>query len=498
MNTPSSLQFLNTLPMDTLIFVTVGIILFAFILIGFLSRYKMCPPDRVLVVYGNVGGQHSSKCYNGGATFVLPILQSYSYLSLRPMNLDVPLKGALSAQNIRVNTPASFTIGISTQDGVMENAATRLLGLPTQEIESLAKEIIIGQMRVVIASMTIEEINADREKLIRHITEGVDVELNKVGLRMINCNITDITDDSGYIEALGREAAARAINDANIKVAEETKKGEIGRANAQREQAIAVANAQADAKLGENTAAVRIADSESALAVSRAEASRISETAVKIQEAKVLEESFKAQKLAQSARAALEQATLEATRIVPAKIAQQEAEINAEAEAERTRRINKGQADALRIQREAEGAGQKALLEGEAAGIRAKLIAEAEGAKAALEGRAQGFEKMIGIAGNDTAAAVQLLLTERIVELARVQAEAIKGLTFEKIVALGESSPGNFVSGLLGNVLSLHELAKSAGIELPEYLGKSKDASRPPAPPKDRPAPEHPLPPTGI
>lgn len=479
----SILNQLNTLPMDLIIFAVLGVLVFAFLLIGFLSRYKMCPPDRVLVVYGNVGGQHSSRCYNGGATFVLPVLQSYSYLSLRPMNLDVPLKGALSAQNIRVNTPASFTIGISTQDGVMENAATRLLGLPTQEIESLAKEIIIGQMRVVIASMTIEEINADREKLIRHITEGVDVELNKVGLRMINCNITDITDDSGYIEALGREAAARAINDANIKVAEETKKGEIGRANAQREQAIAVANALADAKTGENTAAVRIADSESQLAVSRAEASRISETAVKIQEAKVLEESFKAQKLAQSARAALEQATLEATRIVPAKIAQQEAEINAEAEAERTRRINKGQADALRIQKEAEGAGQKALLEGEAAGIRAKLLAEADGAKAALESRAQGFEKLIGIAGNDASAAVQLLLTERIVELARVQAEAIQGLTFEKIVALGESSPGNFVNGLLGNVLSLHEIARSAGIELPDYLGKAKDAPRRPVPP---------------
>ena len=478
--------------MDIIIFATLGILVFVFVLVGFLSRYKMCPPDRVLVVYGNIGGERSSKCYNGGATFVLPILQSYSYLALRPMNLDVPLKGALSAQNIRVNTPASFTIGISTQDGVMENAAMRLLGLPVQEIEMLAKEIIIGQMRVVIASMTIEEINNDREKLIRHITDGVDVELNKVGLRMINCNITDITDDSGYIEALGREAAARAINDATIKVAEETKKGEVGRANAQREQAIAVANALADAKTGENAAAVRVANSESELAVSRAEASRISEIAIKMQEAKVLEESYKAQQLAQAARAALEQSTLEATRIVPAKIAKEEAEINAEAEAEKTRRIFKGQADALRIQKEAEGAGAKSVLEGEAAGIRAKLIAEAEGAKAALEGRAQGFEKLVGVAGSSAAAAVQLLLAERIVELAKVQGEAIRGLTFDKVIAMGEGSPGNFVNGLLSNVLSLHEIAKSAGIELPDYLGKSKDEKAKPRPATDWSAPAAP------
>jgi flotillin len=469
----NALNQLNTLPMDIIIFASLGVLVFAFLIIGFLSRYKMCPPDRVLVVYGNIGGERSSKCYNGGATFVLPVLQSYSYLALRPMNLDVPLKGALSAQNIRVNTPASFTIGISTQEGVMENAAMRLLGLPVPEIESLAKEIIIGQMRVVIASMTIEEINNDREKLIRHITEGVDVELNKVGLRMINCNITDITDDSGYIEALGREAAARAINDATIKVAEETKKGEIGRANAQREQAIAVANALADAKTGENAAAVRIADSESQLAVSRADASRISETAVKIQEAKVLEESYKAQQLAQAARAALERSTLEATRIVPAKIAKEEAEINA-----------------LRIQKDAEGAGAKAVLEGEAEGLKARLLAEAAGAKAALEGRAQGFEKLVGVAGSSAAAAVQLLLAERIVELAKVQSEAIRGLTFDKIVALGDGSAGNFVNGLLNNVLSLHEIAKSAGIELPDYLGKTHEPPVKPAPgAADRPAP---------
>ncbi len=203
-----------------------------------------------------------------------------------------------------------------------------------------------------------------------------------------------------------------------------------------------------------------------------------------MQEAKVLEESFKAQQLAQAARAALEQSTLEATRIVPAKIAKEEAEINAEAEAEKTRRIFRGQADALRIQKEAEGAGTKSVLEGEAQGIRAKLLAEADGAKAALEARAQGFEKIVAMVGNDASAAVQLLLTERIVELARVQAEAIRGLTFEKIVALGDGSPGNFVNGLLGNVLSLHEIARNAGIELPDYLGRSKEApSRPPAPP---------------
>lgn len=193
------------------------------------SRYRMCPPDKILIVFGKVGTGQPAKCYHGGSTFVLPVLQSYSYLDLNPINIDVPLQGALSSQNIRVDVPSSFIVGISTLPEIMQNAAARLLGRSREEIRNLAAEIIMGQMRVVIASMTIEEINSDREKLIKGITEGVDVELHKVGLHLINANITDIQDASGYINALGKEAAARAINDATIKVAEETRRGEIGK-----------------------------------------------------------------------------------------------------------------------------------------------------------------------------------------------------------------------------------------------------------------------------
>src|ERR1043165_9750722 len=203
------------------------IILFLVVFLTLISRYRMCPPDKILVVYGRVGSGQSARCYHGGSTFVLRILQSYQYLDLTPINIEIELKGALSSQNIRIDTPASFTIGISTDPEVMQNAATRLLGRTLDEVSQLAGEIIMGQMRVVFASMTIEEINNDREKLIAAITKGVEVELHKVGLRMINGNIRDIKDQSGYIDALGREAAAKAINDAQIKVAQENQK--IGR-----------------------------------------------------------------------------------------------------------------------------------------------------------------------------------------------------------------------------------------------------------------------------
>ena len=90
----------------------------------------MCPPDKILIVFGKVGTGQPAKCYHGGSTFVLPVLQSYSYLDLNPINIDVPLQGALSSQNIRVDVPSSFIVGISTLPEIMQNAAAPAGPLP--------------------------------------------------------------------------------------------------------------------------------------------------------------------------------------------------------------------------------------------------------------------------------------------------------------------------------------------------------------------------------
>ena len=454
-----------------------------------ISRYRMCPPDKILVVYGKVASGLSSKCYHGGATFVVPFFQSYSYLDLTPITLDIELRGALSSQNIRIDAPASFTIGISTDLEVMQNAATRLLGRSLDEVQQLAAEIIMGQMRVVFASMTIEEINNDREKLIAAITKGVEVELHKVGLRMINGNIRDIKDQSGYIDALGKESAARAINDAQIKVAQENQRGSIGRAEAEREQAIRVANAQAEAKRGQNTAQSIIAKSDADLAADQAEAKRRTDAAQKVSEARVLQEGYKAQQEAELARADRDKAAQQADQIVKAEIDKQKMRIDAEARAAQAKIIQEGQSAAYILQKDAEAEGVKRVAEGEAAGIRAKLsaeasgiqaklTAEAEGTRALLDAKAQGFEKLLRVA-DDTAGATQLLIAENIVRIAEIQAGAIKGLSFEKVIVMGggaggggaSAGPGQFVQDLYKGVLPINELAKSVGLNLPSFLG---------------------------
>ncbi|MCS5626424.1 MAG: flotillin family protein, partial [Planctomycetes bacterium] len=268
--------------MEGLLSTTVVFLLVIFgTLAAFAMRYKRCPSDKILVIYGKTTGGRSSRCIHGGAAFVWPMIQAYQFLDLTPIPIDIKLEGALSQQNIRINTPSTFTVGIATEKGVMENAAERLLGLTLNDIQQLAQDIIFGQMRVVIATMPIEEINADRDKLIENISNGVEVELRKVGIRLINVNIQDVTDESGYIDALGKDAAARAINEAKVQVAQKERDGEIGKAQAEREQRVEVSSAMATATEGENRAKITVANSDADRRKQEAEAERIAAAAEK-------------------------------------------------------------------------------------------------------------------------------------------------------------------------------------------------------------------------
>ncbi|MFL2484118.1 MAG: flotillin family protein [Verrucomicrobiales bacterium] len=185
-----------------LVVIGLGMIIF------FFSRYKKCTSDRILVIYGKTNGGQSSKCMHGGGAFVWPVIQAFEYLDLTPIPIDIPLEGALDKEGNRVNAPSTFTVGISTDPSIMSNAAERLLGLQLTQIRDLAKDIIFGQMRLVIASLDIETINSDRDLLINKISDYVQNELSKVGLRLINVNIKDITDNSGYLTALGKWISA--------------------------------------------------------------------------------------------------------------------------------------------------------------------------------------------------------------------------------------------------------------------------------------------------
>lgn len=444
------------------------------------TRFKRCPSDKILVVYGKVGKGQSARCIHGGATFIWPMIQDYQFLDLTPIPIDIKLTGALSKQNIRVNTPSTFTVGVSTKPGTMENAAERMLGLSLESIRELAKDIIFGQMRVVLATMSIEEINADRDKLIENISRGVEVELEKVGLQLINVNIQDITDESGYIEALGQEAAARAINDAKIKVSQAERDGEIGRAQAQKEQKIVVAQAQAEATQGENLAAVDIANSNANRFVNEAEANRLAEAAQNVANARVQQEAYLAQREAELARAEKDKASQYASVVVPAEVEKQRIETIAAAEAARVQIESKGKGDAIRFVQQAEADGQRAKFLAEAEGQRARLLAEAEGTEKVLKSKAEGFRALVEVTASRPDLAINLLITEQLPRLVEEQVKAISNIKVDKVTvwdsgtgADGKNSTASFLSGLAGSLPPIHELARNAGIELPDILGKT-------------------------
>ena len=494
----------------------VGLIIGFILLLAVLSRLRKCPSDKLMVIFGSTslpGRKRSpSRCLHGGTAFIWPIIQDYGYLSLRPIQIEVSLRNALCKQNIRLCVPAVFTVGISIDEALMDNAANRLLGLTPDAIGELARDIIFGQFRQVVASMTIEQINSDRENFRRRIEQSVSPELNKLGLQLLHVNITDITDESGYIEAIGKRAAAGAINKAKIDVAEETRKGSIGAAEAQKLERIAVSQAEAEATAGEaeadrqrriavkqadaraaageaeadqerriaikqadanatkgeNLSSIEIAKSNAERSEAEAEAFRRTEAAQAIAKARIEQAQYDAEAEAQKARAVMEAERQRAEIIVPAEIQKQQIEIAASAQAEKIRLEAQGQADA----------------------VFAKLQAQAKGNYELLQAKGQGFQKIIDACGGNSDSASQMLMIEKLQELVALQTEAIKNIKIDKVTvwdggksADGKTSTANFLSGMMQSLPPLHDVAKMAGLELPDYLGKMKAQGEAPAEP---------------
>ena len=443
--------------MEIIIIIAIAVVVLIVTLAAILNRYKRCPSDKILVIYGKTrrnknGGSSSAKCIHGGAAFIWPVFQSYSFLDLTPISIECNLTNALSKQNIRVDVPCRFTVGISTEPENMTNAAERLLGLTIENIQNIATDILFGQLRLVIATMDIEEINSDRDKFLANVSTNV--------------NVTDIRDESGYIEALGKEAAAKAINDAKKSVAEQNRFGEIGKAEADRDKDIRIAETVRDTRIstadanakaveGENNSKIAIANSDAIRREKEAEAARIAIAAEKVQAAKAMEEAYKAEQNAELARAAREQATQQANIVVPAQIEKEKAIIDAEAEAEKLRRTAQGEADA----------------------IYAKMAAQAKGIEEILTRQAEGFQRLVGAAEGDAQKAVLMLIADKLPELVKTQVEAVKGIKIDKVTVWdgngkgdGKTSTANFISGMMQSVPPLDELFKMAGMNLPSYL----------------------------
>jgi len=430
---------------DFMIFLQISMVAVGLIIFVIATCYKRCPSNKILAVYGRIRGEQSVKCYHGGGAFIWPLIQDYAFLDLTPMTLHIPLKSALSQQNIRINVPSTFTVAIDTTQEAMNHAAVRLLALSQKDIELMATEIIIGQLRLTIASLMIEEINQDRERFLLEVRKHIESELRKIGLMLLNVNITDITDESGYIESIGRKSVATALNQAKVDVANQEKSGDIGKSEAEKDRRVQVATYNADAVQGENEAKAKIANVNAQLLEQEADAHRRAQIA----EQNAYAEIYKAQSLAELKR-------LEAEQVIPQEIERRKVEIAAAADA----------------------AKQRIEAEGQAAAILQIKQAEAEGVRKVLAAKAEGYKLLVEACSHNSQDAATMLMIEKLEEIAKLQTEAIKNLKIDKITVWDNggtsekgSSTAQFLSSMIKSLPPLHEIAAMSGVNLPSYLG---------------------------
>ncbi|MEZ4585604.1 MAG: SPFH domain-containing protein [Gemmatimonadales bacterium] len=509
---------MSNFPFIALITALVGAALIMSFVMLLTRRYKRCPANRVLVISGRVGGDGAAKCISGGGAFVWPVIQEFAYLNLEPILIEIPLKDALSMENIRVAVPSVFTVAIGTEAEVRQNAAIRLLGLTHEQIKRQAQDIIFGQLRQVIASMRIEEINRDRDGFLQRVQRSLEPELKKIGLVLINVNITDLKDDSGYIEAIGRKAAAQAVQQARGDVAEQEKLGEIRVAEADRDRTVQVAGAEKLREIGtreaEREKAVRVAElsKEQEIGEQRAayereaqvkEAEQSKRVAVASAEAKAIAGEAEAQAVIAATQAQLQVKQAEAYQLAEVKRREAEALVKelqnralakaAIAEAERVeaerRAALEAPAKAQKAQTivEAEASAERRRIEAEAEAkaIFLRLEAEARGQYEILAKKADAMREVVAACGG-AKEAFQLLMLEHLDTIAETSARAISNIKFDKVVVWegggsGGGGAANFLKNMANTMPPMMQVMKDiGGVELPSFLGKLESEPEPP------------------
>lgn len=439
-------------------------------LVFFATTYRRCGANEFLIKSGKLFGKESTddfvQVYHGGGTFVVPMLQKVDSLPTKPFPITIPLQGALSKKNIRVDVPSSFTIRISTKSkALMQNAAKSLVGQTFEGIRKQADEIITGQLRAVIATMTIEQINADRDEFMKAIEQNVNTELNKIGIEIVNVNITDITDESGYIAALGKKAAEEAVQQALIDVAIQQKSGDVGVETANTERNVAVADQQAQSATGEKEAESKkrreVASFESeAVAGENLSKAKIATANAELAEAEANAKEREDVATANAATAILkaqketEQAKMEKEAIVSEEIEKKKVLIKAQAEAEAITVVAKAKADAVKLEK----------------------AAEAEGIQKVLEAKAKGFDELFKTVGEDQKHLIPTMeVVKSLPSIVEAQAKLVNGIKFEKIIVhdgAGGDATAGFVKSLAKAMPQIHDILESAGIEAPNMLGK--------------------------
>jgi flotillin len=192
------------------------------LLVGLIKRIlKICEPNEVLIFSG---GRHQSaegklvgyRTIKGGRKFRIPLLETVDQMDLTNMSIDVSVRGAFSKGGIPLTVQGVANVKVAGEEPMLDNAIVRLLGKKREEIMTVAKDTLEGNLRGVLAKMTPEEVNEDKIKFSQMLVEEAEHDLTKLGLMLDTLKIQNVTDDVGYLDSIGRIKTAEIKRDALI------------------------------------------------------------------------------------------------------------------------------------------------------------------------------------------------------------------------------------------------------------------------------------------
>ncbi len=401
------------------------------------------PPNTAAIITGrrNRESERGYRTVIGGRTIRIPILEKVEYISLGNIPLDITVGNAYSRGNIPLDIQAVANVKIASDpDSTFANAIERLLGRERRQIEQVARETLAANLRGVLAQLTPEEVNEDRNAFASHLAEEAGDDFQKLGLTLDTLRIQNVSDQVGYLEAVGRRKTAEVVRDA-----------EVSEAEAQAETREKQAEADRRAETARALADIEIAEAQNRLRVRRAELNQEAESRELVAVAEARREEAMANRRLEEERIELERKRLQADVVEPAEAARRAAEEEARAAAAPILERGRAQAQALR-----------------------EIFAEIK---------------------NGGESAVQVLALEKLPEMLRTSVDAVEGVNIDRLVVVdqgdGRGAANAVNQRVNGAYAFMEQLGGMAGVDLAGLLrGVAQNAGSGASAPGDSPSKE--------
>ncbi len=475
----------------------------------FSRNYVKVPPNAVAIISGRKrkltdGKEVGYRMIKGGASFRFPLLEQIDYLSLNVFTIRLEIKRAYTVKGVPISVKAVANVKIKSDDISLGAAAERFLSKTQEQIQELIFQTLEGHLRSILGTLTVEEVNSDRTSFAQKLTSEAALDLEKMGIGVDVLTIQDISDEEGYLDALGKKRTAEVKRDGTIGEAEATRDSKIRSAQAMQEGEKAKFDADANIAAAQRDFQVKQAQFQAEIETQKAKAAQAGPLAEATAKQAVVAEEVRVEKVRTQEQISVQeqevqrrQKELEATVIKPAEAERQAAILRAEAkkqaailEAEGEKAAQIALAEAQQAKLRQEGLGRAAAVEAEgraeAAKIEAMGLAQARAIEAQGVAEAQAILKKAEAWKEFNDAAKLQTILEKLPSVLTASAGIFGAVAaplgnIDKVVVIeqGNSGGGDAMGGIgriartgPALVFSLLQQLQALGLDLPTVLSQ--------------------------